>query len=154
MPSITKRSPFSPFAPLDEADGMSQMLRRMFNDQGGSMNRSMLWSPSVEVAETNDALVMTAELPGMAEEDVTVSIENNVLTIAGEKKAEREVREDDERFLLTERFYGAFQRAFTLPRTIDADAINADFDKGVLTVTLPKTPQAKGRVISVKSKAK
>ena len=149
MPAITPRTPF---AALDESDGFNAMVRRMFNDPIGLSARSMLWSPSVEVADTTEALVLTAELPGLAEDDLTLTIENNLLTIAGEKKAERTVREDDERMLLSERYYGSFQRAFTLPATVDVDRIAAVFEKGVLTITLPKTPQAKGRVIAVNAK--
>lgn len=149
MPAITPRTPF---AALEEGDGFNAMVRRMFTDPIGFSGRSMLWSPSVEVADTAEALVLTAELPGLAEDDLTLTIENNLLTIAGEKKAERTVREDDERTLLSERYYGAFQRAFTLPATVDVDRITAVFDKGVLTITLPKTPQAKGRVIAVNTK--
>jgi HSP20 family protein len=155
MPAITKRSTFPPFIPAtDEGDGFGTLMRRMFNEPVGSLGRSLLWSPSVEVTDSPDAMVLTAELPGMSDDDITLRLENNVLTIAGEKKSEREVREEDERYLLSERFYGAFQRAFTLPSSVDADQIKAAFDHGVLTVTLPKTAQAKGRVISVKSKGK
>lgn len=151
MPAITKRTPFSPFAAIDEGDGLNSLFRRMFNEPMGAAG-SMLWSPSVEVADTAEALVLTAELPGLSEEDITLTLDQNLLTIAGEKKSEREVKKDDERYLLTERYYGAFQRAFTLPATVDAEKISAVFDKGVLTITLPKTPQAKGRVIEVQAK--
>ena len=152
MPAITKRTPFTPFAAIDEGDGFNALFRRMFNEPGLAMGGSMLWSPSVEVADTKDALVLTAELPGLSEDDITLTIENNMLSIAGEKRSEREVKKDDDRYLLSERYFGAFQRTFTLPATVDAEHIKADFDKGVLTVTIPKSPQAKGRVISVKAK--
>jgi len=151
MPAITKRPPFSPFAAIDEGDGFNNLFRRMFNDPMGVASNGLLWSPSVEVADTPDALVLTAELPGLSEEDLTLTLDQNLLTIAGEKKSEREVK-DDERTLLTERYYGTFQRAFTLPATVDAEQISAVFDKGVLTITMPKTPQAKGRVIEVKAR--
>jgi HSP20 family protein len=151
MSAITRRTPpFSPFAAIDEGDGLNSLFRRMFNEPG--VAGSMLWSPSVEVADTAEAMILTAELPGLSERDITLTLENNLLTIAGEKKSEREVKKEDERYLLTERFYGNFQRSFTLPATVDVDKIAATFDKGVLTVTLPKTPQAKGRVIEVSAK--
>jgi len=153
MPAITKRTPFPPFAALDEGNGINTLFRRMFTDPIGTMGETMLWSPSVEVTDAADAILLTAELPGLSEDDLTLTIEQNVLTIAGEKKAEREVTKDDERTILTERYYGGFQRAFTLPATVDVDAIKAEFAKGVLTITLPKTPQAKGRVISVKTRS-
>lgn len=153
MPAISKRSPFPPLTMQDESDGgVSQLFRRMFNEPVGGLGRSMLWSPTVEVEETTDAITLTAELPGMTEDDVTLTLENSVLSITGEKRSDRDVREDEGRYLLSERFYGSFQRSFTLPSTVDVDAIKAAVDKGVLTVTLPKTPQAKGRVIKVGSK--
>lgn len=152
MSAIAKQTTLPTF-PDSSNDGITSLMRRMFNEPIGSMGPGLLWSPSVEVSESTDALVLTAELPGMAEDDITLTLENNVLTIAGEKSSEREAREE-ERFLISERFYGAFQRAFTLPSSVDADHIKAVFESGILTVTLPKTPQAKGRVISVKSKGK
>ncbi len=153
MPGITRRSDFPPYTPVAEVNGMEQLFRRMFNDPLGG-GGGMMWSPSVEVADTTDAMVLTAELPGMSEEDLSLTIENNVLTISGEKKTEREVGGSDERFLISERFYGSFQRAFTLPTTVDAEKVEAEFDRGILTITLPKTPQSKGRVISVKNGGK
>lgn len=152
MPAITKRTPFSPFAAIEEGDGFNNLFRRMFSDTMSATPNGFLWSPSVEVADTTDALVLTAELPGLSEDDLTLTLDQNVLTIAGEKKSKHEERRDDERYLLTERFYGTFQRAFTLPTTVDLDRIRATFDKGVLCITLPKTPQAKGRVIEVTAK--
>jgi HSP20 family protein len=156
MPALTRRSSsFPAFSPvLDESDGFSTLMRRMFNDPVASLGRSVIWSPTVEIRETTDEIRLTAELPGMSDDDITLTLENGVLSIAGEKKSEFEERDEDERFLLTERFYGAFQRSFALPTSVDADKIKAGFDHGVLTITLPKTAQAKGRVIPVKSKAK
>jgi HSP20 family protein len=153
MPTLTKRSPFPPFTVADDADPVNRLFRRMFSEPMGATASSMLWTPSVEVADTPEALVLTAELPGLSERDLTLTLDQNLLTIAGEKKSEREVKKDDERYLLTERYYGSFQRAFTLPASVDAERISAVFDKGVLTVTLPKTAQAKGRVIDVTAKS-
>jgi HSP20 family protein len=96
--------------------------------------------PSIDVCETETELVVEAELPGMDEKDVSVTLSSGVLTLKGEKKSEREEKKDD--YHLMERSYGSFQRSFQLAETIDADKVTATFDKGVLKVTLPKRPEA------------
>jgi HSP20 family protein len=96
--------------------------------------------PSIDVRETEAELVVEAELPGMDEKDVSVTLSNGVLTLKGEKKSEREEKKDD--YHLMERSYGSFQRSFQLADTIDPDKVTATFDKGVLKVTLPKRPEA------------
>jgi HSP20 family protein len=94
------------------------------------------FAPRVETAETDTAYEVSAELPGVDEKDVKVSIEDNVLTISGEKKAEREERKKD--YVVSERSYGSFKRAFTLPDNVALDKVGARFEKGVLKVSLPK----------------
>jgi HSP20 family protein len=96
--------------------------------------------PSIDVRETETELVVEAELPGMDEKDVSVTLSSGVLTLKGEKKSEREEKKDD--YHLMERSYGSFQRSFQLADTIDLDKVTATFDKGVLKVTLPKRPEA------------
>jgi HSP20 family protein len=98
---------------------------------------SIDFAPRVDTAETESAYEVTAELPGVDEKDVKVSVEDNVLSISGEKKAEREERKKD--YVMSERSYGSFKRAFTLPDNVALDKVAARFDKGVLRVTLPKT---------------
>lgn len=93
-----------------------------------------------DVSETDEAIEMTAELPGMAEEDVELTVANGVLTISGEKKAEEEKKERN--YYMAERSYGSFSRSLRLPETVDSDTITARFDKGILTVTIPKLPEA------------
>jgi len=112
------------------------------------------WLPVVDVRETKNEVMLQAELPGIMPEDVDVSVENGVLSISGEKKAE--VREGDEGgdFHLVERRYGRFERRFTLPRSVDAEKVSAEFRHGLLTVTLPKAEAAKPRRIEVKAIAK
>ncbi len=97
--------------------------------------------PSVDIKETDAALVMTAELPGIQEDDVHVTVRDGVLTLRGEKRSEHDETKDD--MHVAERSYGSFQRAFRLPDTVDEDKIAATFDKGVLTITLPKGDNAK-----------
>ena len=96
--------------------------------------------PSIDVRETETEFVVEAELPGMDEKDVSVTLNNGVLTLKGEKKSEHEETKND--YHLTERSYGSFQRSFQVPDTIDADKVKAGFEKGVLKVTLPKRPEA------------
>jgi len=96
--------------------------------------------PKIDVRETKEDLVVEAELPGMDEKDVTVTLSHGVLTMKGEKKSEREEKKDD--YHLMERSYGSFQRSFRVGDGIDPDKVTAAFDKGVLKVTLPKRPEA------------
>ena len=109
------------------------------------------WLPPVDVLEDKDGVRLTAELPGVRQDDVQISLEHNVLTIRGEKKAEVEAQSD--RVRRVERQYGAFERSFALPSTVDADRIEARFEHGVLTVTLPKAEKAKPRQIEIKAQA-
>lgn len=101
--------------------------------------------PLVDIVEQDQAILLTAELPGMDENDIELKLSNGNLTLKGEKKNERE--ESSKGYYLSECSYGSFQRNFALPDTIDADKIEASFDKGVLTITLPKRPE---KVIDIK----
>jgi HSP20 family protein len=98
-------------------------------------------TPAVDVSENDQAIVMTAELPGMKEEDVDLVLRDDMLTVRGEKKSERE--EEKENYHLSERRYGSFERTFRLPEMADAEHIKAAIEDGVLTVTIPKKPEAK-----------
>lgn len=118
-------------------------------DEGGSLVGQ--WVPPVDVFEDKDAVRITAELPGVKAEDVRISMENNVLTIRGEKRQGAE--ESTERVHRYERYYGVFERSFTVPSTVDAEHIKASYDLGVLTVRLPKMERAKPRQIEVKVEA-
>jgi HSP20 family protein len=108
--------------------------------------------PKVDVSETADGYRIEAELPGMDEKDISVTLSDGMLTIKGEKKVEHEEKKKD--YYLSERSYGTVQRSFRLPETVDADKISAEFAKGVLTLELPKTKEAKSqeRKIDIKSK--
>ncbi len=107
--------------------------------------------PAVDVAESATAYKITAELPGMAEKDIEVSLTEDTLTIKGEKRQEHE--EKDENRYLSERSYGSFQRSFSLPSGVDRDKLAATFANGVLTVTLPKTPEAQKQEKKIEVKA-
>ncbi len=108
---------------------------------------SVVWSPRVDVEETAEAIVVHADLPGIEKNDLKVNLENNLLTIRGERKSERE--EKGKNYYRSERAFGTFQRTFTLSERVKADGIQADYKNGVLTVTLPKADEAKPREISV-----
>ena len=102
----------------------------------------------MDISETKDSLVVKVEVPGMDQKDIRVSLQENLLTITGEKKQEKE--EKDERYHRVERAYGAFTRGVRLPVGVDASKVSAAFKNGLLTVTLPKTPAAKGATIPIK----
>lgn len=134
--------------PVRELAGMEvDRLNRMFSDlYNESFSRSLV--PAVDIYESDDhELVIKAELPDMKREDIHVEFENHVLTIHGERVADRDVKR--ERYQRMERHYGAFSRSFTLPPTIDASQINATYRDGVLTIRLPQREEAKPKQIAI-----
>ena len=106
------------------------------------------WLPSIDLKETKDKVVVKAELPGLEAKDVELTLTEDVLTIRGEKKEEKE--EKDEHRFFVERYYGAFERRIKLPAPVKIEAINAAFERGVLTVTLPKSEEARKKEIKIK----
>ncbi len=149
--SVTRRDPFADlaewrplFGPLFGREG-----RSLLEDIWGRSAAGRPLAPSVDVSEDDGNYVVTAELPGTKREDVTVELEDDVLTIRGEKRNEREEKKETRRFV--ERSYGTFSRSFTLPSNADAERVSASFKDGVLTVTIGKRPEAKPRVVDIKS---
>ena len=143
--SLTKHT-YRP-VPWNQLDAIANRMNRLFSDADfGNLTYASDWVPPVSVEERNDEILLTAELPGMTEEQVEISLENNVLTISGKK---RESREEGGKFHLVERSFGSFRRSFTLPRTIRAEGITAEFDNGLLNVRLPKADEALSRKIEV-----
>lgn len=128
---------------LDEALGAPWNLER-----GESGAITAAWTPACDIFEDKEGVKIVVELPGVKPEDVKLSIENNLLTIRGEKRQTAE--ESTERVHRYERIYGQFERAFALPTTVDADRVEAHFENGVLSVTLPKVERARPREIPVK----
>ncbi|HYL20550.1 MAG TPA: Hsp20/alpha crystallin family protein [Gemmatimonadales bacterium] len=128
-------------------------ISRLFSDALGNLDwqtrdsAGASWVPAVDIFEQPDAIRITAELPGVKPEQLKISLENNVLTIHGSK--EQVAQERTERVHRYERTYGAFERSFTLPTSVDAGNIKASYEHGVLTVTLPKAEKAKPRQIEV-----
>jgi len=142
----TRNTVYSPWRELDE---VSNRLARLFDDSSLRRGEGTLWSPPVSVSETADELVFTAELPGLNEDQVSIDLENDVLTISGEKIEERTEGEEERSYHLWERSYGSFRRSFSLPRAVNADEARAHFKNGVLEIRLPKAAEAKGRKIQI-----
>ncbi|MDX1584632.1 MAG: Hsp20/alpha crystallin family protein, partial [Thermoanaerobaculia bacterium] len=105
------------------------------------------WVPAVDVAEEGDQLILRAELPGMKEDDIEIEFENGMLTLKGERQFESE--QSERNYHRIERSYGNFVRSFTLPRSVDADAIQANYENGILEVRIPKKEEAKPRQIKI-----
>lgn len=148
--ALTRYSTSRPsLSPWDELDELTDRLNRVF----GTTRRSNggTWAPAVNVEETADELRLTAEMPGMSHEDIEIELENNILSISGEKQETREKQDEESRYHLWERRFGTFQRSFTLPRTVNAEEIEARFQDGILHVHMPKVPEAKGRKIEIRA---
>ena len=139
-------------APWREIDGLENRISRLLGEPFGE-TEPFGWTPAVNVVETDAEMTLTAELPGVAPEDVEIELENNVLSIHGEKKVEREEKEEG-KVRIYERAYGEFTRSFTLPATVNPEKIAAEFENGVLTVHMPKTAEARGRRIKVEARKK
>jgi HSP20 family protein len=146
---VWELTPWRPF----EFDRIRREMDRLWDSflEGRPMRRGeevREWLPSLDVSETKNDLVVKAELPGMDPKDINISLSNGLLTITGEKKQEKE--EKDENYHLIERSYGSFTRSVRLPREVQSDKITASFKNGVLRVTLPKSEEAKKKEIKIK----
>ncbi len=142
--------------PARELHTIQQEMNRLFNTffdvpagttTSGGNGGARRWVPAMDLVETDEHFVLRADLPGMGEDDVKIELEDNVLTVAGERKAEHETNQEG--FYRVERSFGAFQRSLTLPKGIDADAVAASFDRGVLEVRIPKPEERKPRRIEI-----
>src|SRR5436190_5321039 len=144
---IVRYDPFRDLRTLQEEVNrlFSTNLTRAFGDDEG-IGRGA-WAPSVDIYENKDQIVLEAELPGMKQEDFDLSIENNVITLRGERRFEK--TDESDNYHRVERSYGSFTRSFTLPQTVSADEAKAEYTNGVLRVTLPKREEAKSRRIEV-----
>ncbi|MBI2619679.1 MAG: Hsp20/alpha crystallin family protein [Ignavibacteriales bacterium] len=134
---------------------MQREINRLFDSffRGGIQDEDFglgVWTPAVDIVEHENEYVVRVELPGISKEDVKIILESNVLTIRGERKQEKDVKEEN--YQRMERSYGSFQRSFTLPTTVKNDNIDASYKDGILTITLPKLEEAKPKQIEVKVK--
>lgn len=126
-------------------------LNRLHNDlsRAAAESPQAAWAPAVDITENPESILVHAELPGLKADDVKIDVENNVLTLRGERRVT--TKKDAGTAHRVERFYGTFSRQFLLPRTVDAEKIEADLSDGVLTVKLPKRSEVKPRQIAVKT---
>jgi HSP20 family protein len=144
MSTIARLEPFGGLSTLQD------QFSRLFNESFRTHTEESAlttWAPAVDIYETPNELVVKADLPDVNEKDIDVRVENNLLTIRGERKFEKSVSEEN--YLRVERTYGAFSRSFSLPNTVNSEAIGAEYKNGVLTVTLPKREESKPRQVKV-----
>lgn len=144
MTTIARLEPFRGLSTLQD------QFNRLFNESFRTHSEESAltsWAPAVDIYETPNELVVKADLPDVNEKDIDVRVENNLLTIRGERKFEKSVSEEN--FLRVERTYGSFSRSFSLPNTVNPEAIGAEYKNGVLTVTLPKREESKPRQVKV-----
>ena len=136
---------WSPWRGLEE---MQRTLSRLLGETAAPATEEGVWLPAVDIRETDDALIVEAELPGIERKDVKVDIKDGVLTISGERKYEKEVEEENIHRM--ERVYGRFSRSFSLPNNVDVDKVEAKLKNGVLTIRLPKKETARARTVEIK----
>lgn len=143
------------YNPLRELRSMQDQMNRLLNlswnhDLPGEDIKEGIWQPAVDIYETGDSIVIKAELPDVDQKDIDVRIEDNTLILRGERKHEDEVKKEN--YHRIERYFGTFQRSFTLPATINQEKVEANCEKGVLTITLPKKEEKKPKQISIQVK--
>lgn len=143
------------YNPLRELRTMQEQMNRLLNlswnhDISGEEMKEGIWQPPVDIYETEDSIVIKAELPDVEQKDIDVRIEDNTLTLKGERKHESEVKKEN--YHRIERYYGSFQRSFSLPATIDQEKVLASCEKGVLTISLPKKEETKPKQINIEVK--
>jgi len=140
--------------PVRELNTIQNEMNRLFNTffdapapASGATTSLRRWIPAMDLVETQDDFVLRADLPGLSEGDVNIELEDNVLTLSGERKSEHE--ENKEGYYRVERAWGTFSRSLTLPEGVNADAVKASFDRGVLEVRIPKPEQRKPRKVAI-----
>jgi HSP20 family protein len=141
--------------PVRELTSLQNEMNRLFNTffdtpttgNGGNGATLRRWIPPMDLVETDEHFVLKADLPGLDEGDVNIEVEDNVLTVSGERKAEHEDKREG--YVRVERAYGSFRRSLTLPEGIDPEAVTASFEKGVLEVRVPKPEQRKPRKVAI-----
>jgi HSP20 family protein len=138
------------FEPYSGASTLQDQVNRLLNQAfGNSSDEASIttWAPAVDIYETEHELVVKTDLPDVRPEDLDIRVENNILTIRGDRKFEKKV--DEKNYLRVERTYGSFSRSFSLVNTVNSEAIKADYKNGVLTLTIPKREEAKPKQIKV-----
>jgi HSP20 family protein len=139
--------------PVRELSSLQNDMNRLFNtffDTSTAGNGAVAprrWIPAMDLVETDDHFVLKADLPGLTEQDVHIDVEDDVLTVSGERKSEHEDKREG--YVRVERSYGAFRRSLTLPEGVEAEAVTASFDRGVLEIRIPKPEQRKPRRVAI-----
>ena len=136
--------------PFRNLSSLQEQVNRLFESNfpsRGSESTPTAWAPAVDVYETENELVIMADLPDVSEKDLDVRVENNMLTIHGERKFEQKVKEEN--YLRMERSYGSFTRSFSLPNSVNTEAIKAEYKDGVLNITLPKRAESKPKQVKI-----
>ncbi len=144
------RTTLNRWEPFRGAATLQEQVNRLFGnalEHSGEESNLTTWAPAVDIYETEHELVVKADLPEVDPKELDIRVENNLLTIRGERKFEKKVNEDN--YLRVERAYGSFSRSFSLANTVNAEAIKADYQNGVLTLTIPKREEAKPKQIKV-----
>jgi HSP20 family protein len=147
------RTTISRFEPF-RSNPLQEQLNRLFNEafeRSAEDSNLTTWAPAVDIYETEHELVVKADLPDVKPEELDIRVENNILTIRGERKFEKKVNESN--YLRVERSYGAFSRSFSLANTVNTEAIKAEYKNGVLTLSVPKREEAKPKQIKVNVEA-
>jgi len=146
--------------PFRDLITLREKMNRLFEDTFAARGEekdlmASTWTPSVDIYETENEVVLTAEIPGIEDKDIEIKIEDNTLSIKGERKLEKETKEEN--YHRIERAYGSFYRSFTIPHNVNQDEIQAEHESGVLKITMPKKPELKAQKVKIlkpKGKAK
>lgn len=149
------RTSLTPFSSFRGMATFQDQINRLFNetfDRSSEEANLTPWAPAVDIYETEHNLVVKADLPDIKPEELDIRVENNILTIRGERKFEKKVEENN--YLRVERAYGSFSRSFSLANTVNTEAIQADYQNGVLTLNIPKREEAKPKQIKVRVEGK
>ena len=145
--SLTTRTPYRSTW-LTGREPFVQFMENFFNGEDASEQVSTrAWSPAVDIRETEESYLVHAELPGLSKDDIEITLEDNILKLTGERRFEKDVKEEE--YHRVERRYGTFTRAFSLPSRVDSTSVQAKFDNGVLTITVPKMEEARPRKIDI-----
>lgn len=146
--AIVKYNPFRELRTMQ--DQMNRMLDMAWNREFGEELKEGVWQPPVDIYEDEQSVVIKAEVPDVDQKDIEVRIENNTLTLKGERKHSSEIKKEN--YYRVERYFGQFQRSFSLPQSINQEKVQATCEKGILTITLPKRDEVKPKQISVEIK--
>lgn len=145
MAQLTRRTPNRTVRNLQRE--VDSLFDRFFNRTGGDGSTSTVWSPRTDLVETDDDFRLRLDVPGMTKEDISINLQNRTLTVSGERTSER--TDKGEEFVRVERAFGTFHRSFTLPDAVDEDNIEATYENGVLTISVPKTEERTRRQIEI-----